>query len=367
VAHRYDFNLVKTEVTMPMVLGFLGIELQERGKTLRGQCPFQNGSGHGKDAFIAFETGWQCHSCGKKGNVLRFVAEKLGLTSDWEAAKWCYDTFGLEETVGPANAPQNRLGNGVDNDAGRMNDHSSRMTGSSARKIGLNKGSNSTSRPAEPDQKPEPQVEAEVESSPKPETNKPLAFALKGITPQHPFLETRGFLPTHAEQLGAGFFPGKGSMSGRFVFPIHNQQGELVAYAGRALADQEPRWKLPEGFKKSLVLYNLNRVLGVPGESVVVVESFWGVMACVRAGVMNSVASMGRTISDAQLDLVRQFPKITLLMDGDEPGRLASVENGTRLLGLPERREVRIVFLPPDAQPDHLSVEDLRKVLGELS
>ncbi len=364
MAHKYDFNLVKAEVTMPMVLGFLGIELQERGKTLRGQCPFQNGSGHGNDAFIAFETGWQCHSCGKKGNVLRFVAEKLGLTSDWEAARWCYETFGLGDATGPASAPQKSVSSVTDKDAGRMNEQSSRMNGRSIRmvgpsagKSGSNMGSRSTSRPAEPESRPEPKSEAE--SPEEPETNKPLAFALKGITPQHPFLETRGFLPAHAEHLEAGFFPGKGSMSSRFVFPIHNQQGELVAYAGRALGDQEPRWKLPEGFRKSLVLYNLHRV---QGDSVAVCESFWGVMACVRAGVPNAVALMGRTISDAQLELLRKFRSITLVMDGDEPGRLATAENATKLLGL-ELRSLTVVWLPAESQPDTIPAEELVKIV----
>ena len=37
------------------------------------------------------------------------------------------------------------------------------------------------------------------------------------------------------------------------------EAGELVAYAGRAIDDSEPKYKLPTGFKKSQVLYNLAR------------------------------------------------------------------------------------------------------------
>ena len=59
---------------------------------------------------------------------------------------------------------------------------------------------------------------------------------------------------------GIGYFPGKGSMSGRVVIPIHNERGELVAYAGRAIDQTEPKYKLPAGFKKSAVLFNLHRV-----------------------------------------------------------------------------------------------------------
>jgi len=50
-------------------------------------------------------------------------------------------------------------------------------------------------------------------------------------------------------------------MSGRIVIPIDNELGELVAYAGRSIDGSEPRYKLPAGFKKSHVLYNLARAL----------------------------------------------------------------------------------------------------------
>ena len=53
-------------------------------------------------------------------------------------------------------------------------------------------------------------------------------------------------------------------MSGRVVIPIHNERGELVAYAGRSIDDSEPRYKLPRGFHKSVEL--LQPALGDRGE-----------------------------------------------------------------------------------------------------
>ena len=54
-------------------------------------------------------------------------------------------------------------------------------------------------------------------------------------------------------------------MSGRIAIPIHNVNGEVVAYAGR-LTDGEPseknfKYKLPPGFKKSLELFNIDRAI----------------------------------------------------------------------------------------------------------
>jgi DNA primase len=68
------------------------------------------------------------------------------------------------------------------------------------------------------------------------------------------------FLPTVPERKRVGFFAGKGSMHDRIVIPIHNSEGELVAYAGRSIDGSEPRYKFPAGFHKSLELFNLHRV-----------------------------------------------------------------------------------------------------------
>jgi len=85
------------------------------------------------------------------------------------------------------------------------------------------------------------------------ENNKPLSFELKGIV-YHPYLQSRGVSQEVAAKFGIGFFPGKGSMQGRIVIPIRDEKGALVAYAGRALNGDEPKYRLPVGFHKSKIL-----------------------------------------------------------------------------------------------------------------
>ena len=60
----------------------------------------------------------------------------------------------------------------------------------------------------------------------------------------HAYLAGRGIARETAEHFGVGLFSGKGSMSGRVVIPIHNQAGELVAYAGRSIDGTEPRLRV---------------------------------------------------------------------------------------------------------------------------
>ncbi|MGA7410202.1 MAG: hypothetical protein WBW33_06935 [Bryobacteraceae bacterium] len=79
-------------------------------------------------------------------------------------------------------------------------------------------------------------------------------------------------------------------MSGRLVIPIHNERGELVAYAGRSIDGSEPRYKLPAGFRKSQVLFSLHRVTG---PDVIVVEGFFDCMKVWQAGHQAVVSLMG--------------------------------------------------------------------------
>lgn len=186
--------------------------------------------------------------------------------------------------------------------------------------------------------------------------NPPLAFELRDIQFNNRHLLIRGFEEEECEYLGVGFFPGKGSMAGRIVFPIHNEKGELVAYCGRATDDSEPRWKQPSGFQKNHVVYNLHRV---EEDTVIVLESFWGVLSCVRAGIMNAVSVMGHYISPEQAKLLSRFKHLVILFDGDEPGR----EGIAQALEVFPRAEV--VPLPRGLQPDKLSADYLRKLLNQ--
>jgi len=97
--------------------------------------------------------------------------------------------------------------------------------------------------------------------TPEPVVNTPLPFAFKHLDINHAYLKERGFSPDTIQFFGIGYHAGKGIMKGRVVIPIHNAQGELVAYAGRWPGNEPPegegKYKLPPGFHKSLEIFNL--------------------------------------------------------------------------------------------------------------
>jgi DNA primase len=248
-----DFKAVKSAVSTEAVLGRYAVKVYRLNKDhVRGKCPLpSHTSTASKVSFVVNTTKnvWSCKSdscvAARKGrtggDVLDFVTlmEQCSLK---EAAEKLASWFGVkaELPVTPKAATE------------------------------------APQKAAEP-------IPTPTAAPPKEEgENAPLKFTLKGVDPAHPYLPHRGITGETAALFGVGFFPGKGSMAGRVVVPIHNEKGELVAYAGRSIDDAEPRYKLPADFKKSLVLFNLHRAKGQG--RVVLVEGFFGTMKVHQAG-----------------------------------------------------------------------------------
>lgn len=151
-------------------------------------------------------------------------------------------------------------------------------------------------------------------------------------------------------------------MHGRIVIPIHNPNGELVAYAGRSIDGSEPRYKFPAGFHKSMELYNVHRVRDEV--SVVLVEGFFDCMKVTQAG-FPCVALMGSTMSNAQEEIIREhFAHVVLMLDGDEAGRGAAEEIADRLRRIVY--QVDVVALPSGVQPDQLAGNELDQLLTSI-
>ena len=167
-------------------------------------------------------------------------------------------------------------------------------------------------------------------------------------------------------EFGIGYCS-RGSMAGRICIPIHNEQGELVAYAGRWMADEgfpedEDRYKLPAKFQKARVLYNLHRVPET--EHLVLVEGYWSAIRLHALGVP-VVSLMGWSVSDEQVALLlaRGIKRVTLLLDGDEVGR-----NGREkvLPALSSAFFVHSPLLPEGEKPDTLPEADLISLVPQV-
>jgi hypothetical protein len=144
----------------------------------------------------------------------------------------------------------------------------------------------------------------------------------------HPYLEQRRIRCQTAAWFGVGHYGGSGFLRGRMVFPIHDERGELVGYAGRSMDGREPRYLFPPGFRKSQVVFNLHRAVesaARQGGVVIVVEGFFDCLKVHQAGYGNMVALMGTSVSDRQSELLdTYFRELVVMLDGDEAGRRAT-------------------------------------------
>jgi DNA primase len=143
------------------------------------------------------------------------------------------------------------------------------------------------------------------------------------------------------------------------VLELHDEKGQLLAWVGRwvgeeaALPEGQGKYLFPAKFHKNQVLYNLHRVKRDIWRDgfVVVVEGYWSVMVLHELSVP-AVALMGRTISARQLELLTTLraQRVTVLLDGDEPGYAASAQVAAQLAKA--GMIAKAIYLPEGAQPD---------------
>jgi DNA primase len=310
-----DFAAVKQAVSLEAALCHYQITgLRRHRDQLQGCCPIHRGRRNDSFRVHLTKNIFQCFACQAHGNVLDFVAamEQCSLR---EAALRLQRWFGIR-------ASELRL------------------------------------YPAAADRQKGELVRKEERG------NLPLRFALTGVEGNHPYLAQRGIDPATAAEFDVGFYPGPGLMRGRIVIPIRNRHGQLVAYAGRALDDRPPKYKLPAGFRKGLELFNLQRAVADDDRIVIVVEGYFDCMRVHQAGFPCVVALMGSSLSAAQESgLRRHFEGVVLMLDGDAAGRTASEATAARFSGW---RSVQVIRVPDGSQPDQLSPSAIRQLLADL-
>lgn len=343
-----DFTAVKSAVSFGQVLEHYGLAATmhstRNGDGLDGPCPIHP-EATGKDTFkvTLSKNCWYCHNsaCKCGGNHLDFVA-KMENCDAHEAALKIDQWFNLG-LAGKSEAPP------------------SRHNGSTPP---------STVTPHRPAHQQQPQHHQQPAEEPPEEDgeNKPLKFKLENLKTDHAYFAERGLTPQTVELFGLGFCA-KGTMSGRVVIPIHNAEGQLIGYCGRwpgEPPEDRPKYKLPNGFKKSAEVFNLERASqeekGLP---LIVVEGFFDVMKLWQLGFHRVVSIMGSSLSARQEATLVAASEgrsgVILMFDEDEAGRIGREK---ALVRLARRMFVRVVPLPQEgAQPDHLTENDLHALL----
>ncbi|MGY2272813.1 MULTISPECIES: DNA primase [Pseudomonas] len=147
----------------------------------------------------------------------------------------------------------------------------------------------------------------------------------------------------------------------RVMFPIRDSRGRIIAFGGRVLGDDKPKYlNSPETpvFHKGQELYGLfearknNRNL----DEIIVVEGYMDVIALAQQGLRNAVATLGTATSEEHMKrLFRVVPSVLFCFDGDQAGRNAAWRAlEATLSSLQDGRRARFLFLPEGEDPDTL-------------
>jgi DNA primase len=147
---------------------------------------------------------------------------------------------------------------------------------------------------------------------------------------------------------------------GRIIFPICNDVGEVIAFSGRLLKEEEGAAKYlnsPETplFRKGNVLFGLHkskRAL-IEANCAIVCEGQLDLISLFEAGITNVIAPQGTAFTENQARILKRFvDEVVLCFDSDAAGAKAAERSLDALME--NDFIVRVVELPPGQDPDSL-------------
>jgi DNA primase len=145
--------------------------------------------------------------------------------------------------------------------------------------------------------------------------------------------------------------------SDRLMFPIKNLKGYTIGFSSRTLkkSDQIKYLNSPESkvFRKSDILYNLSSVTREikKRKRIILYEGFFDVISSTISGYIESVASMGTTLTNNQAKLISSLvDNVVLAYDGDTAG-FEATRKAIKILSK-YKIKIKVLHLPNKNDPD---------------
>jgi DNA primase len=146
----------------------------------------------------------------------------------------------------------------------------------------------------------------------------------------------------------------------RLMFPIRNDNGDVIAFSGRLLEKKENTGKYvnsPETpvFSKSRVLFGFDKSKRfiAKADQAIICEGQIDMIMVFEAGLQNVVAGQGTAFTEHHAKMLKRVcNEVILCFDSDNAGREAT-EKAFRILS-PQGISVRVAALPPGEDPDSL-------------
>ncbi|MDK6502447.1 DNA primase [Lactobacillus crispatus] len=190
-----------------------------------------------------------------------------------------------------------------------------------------------------------------------------IGYAPKADNVLITYLRSKGYQDDDLAQSGLFVQARDGQLYDRFrdrlMFPLDNENGRTIGFSGRRISNDKTEAKYmnspeTEIFTKSKVLFHFAEAKkAARGEGhLVLYEGYMDVIAAYKAGVKSGIASMGTSLTDDQIYLLRRItPNIIINYDGDDPGVHAE-ERAARMFNKDGNFNLGIVVLPEKLDPD---------------
>lgn len=140
----------------------------------------------------------------------------------------------------------------------------------------------------------------------------------------------------------------------RVMFPIIDLRGNVIAFGGRIMTDEKPKYLNTSDtplFKKSENLFSLNNAKCSGTRTLILCEGYMDVIALNQAGFTNAVATLGTALTNEQAVLMKRYAdEVIICYDADGAGQKATARaiDILRNAGLP----IKILTVPSGKDPD---------------
>ena len=351
---------IKNSVNIVEVIGEV-VALTKAGRNFLGLCPFH---GEKTPSFNVVEDKqfYHCFGCGKSGDVFKFIEEYRGV-SFMEAVQIIAERSGIQLAVDkndlsqPKRQHPHQAHYDIHTEAAKFY-HAVLMTtkmGEKARSYLYKRGLTD-------------EIIKHFQIGLAPSEGNYLYQSMVGKFDEATIMNSGLFNLAESNLVYDAF-------QNRIMFPLANDNGQVVAFSGRIWKESpqtdghQAKYKNSRStaiFNKSYELYHLDKAKPTIKKSheVYLMEGFMDVIAAYRAGIENSVASMGTALTHEHVQHLSKYcKKVILSYDGDKAGQAATVKALDELKDL----AVEIVSIPDQMDPDEFvqknSPEELQHLL----
>jgi DNA primase len=339
------------------------VSLSRKGGNLWGLCPFH----HEKTASFSVNPSkgiYKCFGCNKGGNAINFIMEIEHLNYP-EAIRYLGGIYGIE-------VPDTR--DGSNSDAAReKNKRVKALLTEAAKFYYLQFNDPETGVPA--------QAYAKKRALDKETLNHfGIGYSPASWEATREYLEGKGY--TEEEMLDSGIFKksektGKlfDLFRGRLMFPIFDSFGNIIAFGGRSLGNEMPKYiNSPDSlvYNKQNHLYALNFAKKEQSKQLIVVEGYMDAIAMHKAGFRNTVAALGTSFTDSQLKLCARYcEEVVFFFDADGAGQKAAIRAIKMMLAYLAKLtginiRIKIAKVPNGKDPDEFIRENGAEKFAEV-